>query len=154
MPEGEARSSRVSQPVLAVCLAGVVVSLLLVGVVSGTVLRHIVQVLPAAIVLTVAVRGRSWAGDAALPVFLFWLAIMMLIWLFLMGVSRVVTGVFTPAEVVLTVTIGASSIAGLAASARRRTGAGVPTRMLTVVLFAALQVAAMWASLQPSIATR
>lgn len=128
-----------------VCLATVILSLLLVGVVSGTLIRHIVQVSPAAVALAATVRCASWATWAAIPVFLFWFLIMLAIWLFLLGISKVVTGHFAPAEIVLTIAVGISCVAGLVGVLRspaERVGAGSAIS----ALFALLQFAAIWLS--------
>ena len=58
-----------------------------------------------------------------IPILAFWLFIMLLIWLYLLGIARVVTGHFTPAEVSLTVVIGLACVVGLGASARSTTHA-------------------------------
>ena len=44
--------------------------------------------------------------------------IMVAIWLFLVGVARIATGRFTPAEVILTVVIAAFAACGIAAAGR------------------------------------
>src|SRR5262245_49919634 len=95
-------------------LVGLVVGLLAVGVVSGTPLRHALQVLPVLVVGVAARRRASWASFAALPLFVFWLLIMVAIWLWLLGLARVVSGRFTPAEVGLTILIGLSCVLGTA----------------------------------------
>lgn len=134
-------------------LAVVLVGLLLVGVVSGTVWRHVVQAAPVAAAWLVGVRRPSVARAAAAPLFAFWLGIMVLIWLFLLGVARVVTGHFSVAEVLLTLAIGVASAAGLVVTARR--GGRIDARdMVAAAMFAALQVGAMWLSLRPGLAAR
>lgn len=81
--------------ITAIALTTVLVALLLVGLVSGTILRHVVQVGPLlAAVLAVTLRP-GWSRFAAMPVFAFWLFIMALIWLYLLGLARVVTGQFS-----------------------------------------------------------
>lgn len=87
-----------SPKVISGCLAGVIASLLLVGLVSATPVRHTIQVIPAAIALAAVARRATWATYAALPVFIFWLAVTLAIWLWLLGIARIVTGRFTPAE--------------------------------------------------------
>jgi hypothetical protein len=135
-------------------LLTVLAALLLVGVVSGTILRHAVQVLPVLLATVVIVAGPAWSRFAAMPIFAFWLGIMLLIWSYLLGLSNVIGGQFTPAEVGLTVVIGLACVAGLAATAggtgRPRGWAGVAA----FLIFGALQVGIMWLSLQPALATR
>jgi hypothetical protein len=105
------------RPVL-VSLLGVIISLLLVGVVSGTPLRHLVQVTPGAIVLMAVWRRSSWAIYGAIAIFLLWLTLMTFIWLFLLGIARLITGTFSPVEIALTISIGAFCLIGLASSFR------------------------------------
>jgi len=84
------------------CLAGVAAALLIVGVVSGTFIRHVVQIVPVAVAL-VAVRERpAWGSHAALPIFAWWLSMMVLVWLYLAGVPMFFDGTFTLTEIVLT----------------------------------------------------
>ena len=132
----------------------VIASLLLVGVVSHTPLRHVVQVAPAVVVAGLAFARHRCARVAAMVVFAFWLFCMTLIWLFLLGIARVVTGRFTGIEVVLTLVLGLASISGLVAAVRVRDGSTCPARLATFVVAAALQIGAMWLSLQPMLANR
>ncbi len=143
-----------TERILAGSLIGLIVSLLLVGVVSSTLIRHALQAMPAALALVVVVRRQTWASYAALPVFIFWLLIILAIWLFLLGIARIVTGHFTTAEVALTLLIAASSVCGIAASIRPRSTAGFAGRVVAFVLFAVFQIGGMWLSLQQPFAHR
>ena len=144
-----------SERMMCVCLLGVVVSLLLVGVVSGTVVRHLVQVAPACLALAAIRPGRaSWGTQAAQPIFIFWFFIMGLIWLFLLGVSRIVTGHFTLAEIALTLVIGACCAWGMVTSLGTGGRAGWAQRVLAFGGFLLLQIAAMWLSTRPGVANR
>ena len=51
------------------CLAGLAIALLLVGVVSGTLLRHVVQILPLGLTAAILTRRPAWGAYAALPIF-------------------------------------------------------------------------------------
>jgi len=135
-------------------LAVVIASLLLVGIVSGTIARHLIQVAPATMLLIVLLRYRpSWWPASVLAIHLFWSFIMLMIWLFLAGVAHVVTGSFTVTEIALTGAIGVASIFGCVVAVRnlRSTSwrAAVPAFLVAVIA----QIAAMWVSLQPGIAT-
>ena len=142
------------EAITAAALIGVVVSLLLVGVVSGTMLRHVVQIAPVVAAILVVIIRPQWTRYAAAPVLLFWLFIMVLIWLFLLGLARVVTGQYTPVEVVLTLTIGIACSVGLWAVLRSASRVPGWFGLAVFLTFAALQVGAMWLSLQPAFATR
>jgi hypothetical protein len=138
--------------VVAACLGGVIVSLLLVGAVGATPIRHLIQVTPAIIALVAVGRRVRWAPYAALPLFAFWLFIMIAIWLYLLGLARIITGHFTPAEIALTLINGAACLWGLPASVRTKPAASGLARLVASTLFLILQVAAMWASLRPAFA--
>jgi hypothetical protein len=139
---------------LALSLAAVTGSLLVVGVVSDTFLRHVVQIAPLVVALGL-VLGRSESGvSAAAPLFAFWFLVMGAIWLFLLGLARIFTGRFTPVEVALTIVIGAASLLGLFAALKRGSTAGPVARLATIGVFALLQCAAMWLSTQPFITQR
>jgi hypothetical protein len=63
------------------------------------VLRHVVQTLPLWFSILFGFRRSELAKWSALPCLIFWLGIMLLIWLFLMGRSHVVSGHFSPVEI-------------------------------------------------------
>jgi hypothetical protein len=92
------------------------------------------------------------ARFAAIAVFLFWLLVMALIWMYLLGLARVVSGRFSRGEVALTVVIGLGSAVGLLAASRVRDSSPWPARLAAFATAAALQVGAMWLSLQPAVA--
>jgi hypothetical protein len=140
--------------VLALSLLTILVSLLLVGAVSGTILRHAVQVVPIVGAGAALWRRLAWGRFAALPLFAFWLLIMSLIWLFLLGLARVITGRYTPAEVALTVAIGMASLVGIVAAVRGPARPAWWAAGGAFLAFGALQLGAMWLSVQPLFATR
>lgn len=125
-------------------LTALIVALLLVGVVSHLLLRHVVQVVPAVLALIFVIRGGRAAHYAALPVFL--------CWLFLLGLTRVISGHFTTTETLLTILIGAASLWGLIAVLRCRAPL-LPT-IIYFIAFAALQWLFLRLSFLPGIARR
>lgn len=135
-------------------LAVMTAALIIVGIVSHTLLRHVVQVAPLVIAFGLSFRRSGFGAAAAAPLFAFWFLVMASIWLFLLGLARIVTGTFTPIEVTLTVIIGAASVLGLLSASVRGAAALSTARVGVVVGFAVLQFAAMWASLQPFVARR
>ena len=135
-------------------LAGMIVSLYLVGLVSHTLIRHVIQTAPLVVAIVLAQRVPRVAGAASAPLFAFWLAIVVLIWLFLLGIARIVSGHYTVAERVLTATIALSAVIGFANIARRAPAASLAARTAVLVLFAALQWGAFVLSLQPAFAHR
>ena len=150
----DAPRGRSNGKALVFALLAIAVALLLVGLVSGTIIRHLVQLAPVLVAGAVALRRPAWGRFAAIPVFVFWLLIMVLIWLHLLDLAHVITGQFKPAEVVLTVVIGLACVVGLGVAARTSTAASWPSKVAAFIVFSALQVAAMWLSLQPVFATR
>ena len=146
MPEPDRRLSS--------CLIGLILGLLLVGFVSGTPVRHVVQVLPASLALFLLRRRPSWSPYAALPIFLFWFLIMGLIWLHLLGLAHIITGNFSHVEIILTVLIAIWTLFGLLNFFRSSFSATMTSRVLSFSLFLALQIAALWLSMQPYLSHR
>jgi len=134
---------------VAICLAAVVLGLLAVGVVSHSLFRHAVQVIPVLVALLGVFGRTAWGKPAALGVFTLWFLIMFLIWLFLLGLARIVTGHYTPAEIALTIVIASASAVGFAAGLRlpRATGRGVS--IAVAVLFFLLAYGAIWFTYLP-----
>jgi hypothetical protein len=141
---------------IASCSPAIVVALYVVGAVSippGS-LRHEVQTLPLWFPIVLGFRHRDITKWVALPLLIFWLAIVTFIWLFLLGWARIVTGHFFPTEIAMTLVIGVACLSGLIVSFRWRTR----TRPLVAVsmfgLFAVLQLLAFRISLIPYVARR
>jgi hypothetical protein len=148
--------ARVSARQVAWCSLAIVIALYVVGAVSippGS-LRHEIQTLPLWFPVVLGFQGRAIAKWTALPLFVFWLAIMTFIWLFLLGWARIVTGHFFPSEIAMTLVVEAASIIGLAVSAKWRTPVPGLSASGLVVLFTVLQLLAFRVSLVPYIARR
>jgi hypothetical protein len=132
-----------------ISLTTVTVALLAVGIVSGTLVRHVIQVIPVVLALILLLR-RSPAGPVAgIPILTFWLGIMIVIWLFLLRIVSVVRGHFTAIEVILTIVMGLACCVGLLATVRRSTVLPVSRRIATAVVFCILQFGAFVLSMQP-----
>jgi hypothetical protein len=141
--------------VAASCLA-VLIALYVVGAVSvppGS-LRHEVQTLPLWFPIVLGFQTRPIAKWMALPLLTFWLAIMTLIWLYLLHMANIVTGHFFPTEVAMTVVVGVACVVGLVGTARWKTSMRPLMAVLVFLVFAVLQVAAFRLSLIPYIARR
>src|ERR1700733_7014793 len=108
-----------SSSVAAVCCLAIIGALVLgVGLASHLVVRHIVQTLP------------LWAGGVGgfrrsrapfwvvLPRFLFWLALMSLIWAYLLGISHLLSGNFSSIEIAMTFIVGVAALIGIAGISR------------------------------------
>ena len=57
------------------CLGGLAIALMVVGVVSETVLRHVVQIVPVLLVVALVSWRPAMGAYAALPIFIFWILI-------------------------------------------------------------------------------
>ncbi len=90
---------------------------------------------------------------AALPCFVFWLALMAVVWLYLLGWIHPFSGTFTPTEVALTVVVGAAALVGIReVGATRSAGAGAPRAFAVVAMVACLQLVAFRLSFLPALA--
>jgi hypothetical protein len=137
---------------IAYCSLAVLVALYVVGAVSHGSLRHEVQTLPLWVPIVLGFRRRELAKWCALPCLVFWLAIVILIWLFLLGWAHIVSGHFSAVEIAMTVVIGCACVCGIAVSLRWRTAVRPAMALGAMVLFAALQLLVFRLSLIPSIA--
>jgi hypothetical protein len=140
---------------VAVCSLVIIAALVVgVGLASGLILRHVVQTLPLWLSVGLGMRRSRAAGWLALPCFLFWLALMVVIWLFLLDIARVVSGHFTPVEVVMTIVVAGAAIAGLSSSARLWRSVPVAAAIGFALLGTVLQLACFRLSLLPWIEHR
>ena len=132
------------------CSLVVLIALYIVGAESHGSLRHEVQTLPLWFPIVLGFNRKEMARWCTLGCMIFWLPVMTLIWLFLLGWCHVLSGQFTPIEIVLTIVIGASSALAIVLSLRgiRWSLAG----FALTLLFAALQVLAFRVSMLPAIA--
>ena len=141
---------------LAFCSLAVLIALYVVGAVSippGS-LRHEVQTLPLWFPIVLGFRQREITKWLALPLLAFWLAIVVSIWLFLLGWARIVSGHFFPTEVAMTIVIGVACLIGLLVSFRWRTHTRPLVAASVIGLFALLQFLAFRISLIPYIGRR
>src|SRR5881296_67424 len=141
---------------VAYCSLAILIALYVVGAVSvppGS-LRHEVQTLPLWFPIVAGLRGKELGKWAALPCLIFWLTLMIVIWLFLLGWTRIISGHFFPSEIAMTIVVGAASLVGAGACFRWRTAVRPVVAAGVFVLFAALQFLAFRVSLIPYIARR
>ena len=110
---------------MAACALAIFLALMVVGVVSTSVLRHLVQTLPLWIVIWLGLRDSPWTRWAAFPVFGFWMVLMGVVWSFLLGWTRLISGTFSSTEVVMTGVVGVAAVVGLVAAVRDRRATGV-----------------------------
>ncbi len=137
-----------ARPLLAVSLALLLVALLCVGVVSRTIVRHIVQAIPPVVALILVAAHSRFAPSAAAPILTFWLGVMINIWLFILGIARIFSGTFSGVEIALTIIIGIASGLGILSIVRWGTRLTPAPRFATAIAFGIAQFAAMVASFQ------
>ena len=130
----------------------VLMALYVVGAVSNGSLRHEVQTLPLWIPVVLGFRRRELAKWFALRGLVFWLGIMVLIRLFLLGWSHIAKGGYSPLEVAMTLAIGVACVSGIGIASRWRTALRLSTALGLAVLSGALQLLAFRISLIPYIA--
>src|SRR5262249_11750527 len=138
---------------MAISIGIVALALSVVGVVSSTLRIHLVQISPLVLLIALLPRARGLGSAAAAAVLSWWLVTMSGIWLFLLGLSRFLTGRFSPIEILLTLVIGVACLAGLIAS-RRAGSIPLTVRVPIVIISAGLQSLALWLSYQPIITGR
>lgn len=141
--------------VLITCCFLIMAALLVVGAVSHGVIRHLVQTSPLWIAIALAIRNSVLTKWAALPCFVFWLALMTAIWLYLLGWAHLVSGTFSPTEIAMTIIVGVASVVGIVVAVSVKTPGVRPfAGAATISLVLILQVAALRMSLLPQIAHR
>lgn len=127
------------------CLTMMAALVLGVGMPGHMVLRHIVQTLPLWPAAILGLRRSPAAGWFGLPVFLFWTALMAMIWLYLLGISNLLSGKFSTLEIAMTLIVGVASVMGIFAFVPLRS-AIAPLRAtmifigVTIVQFVCLRV--------------
>ena len=134
------------------CCLAILIALYVVGAVSHGSLRHEVQTLPLWIPIVLGFRDDARANWCALPCFLFWLAIVAMIWAFLLNIAHIVSGHFSPTERTMTGIMAIAGLTGLVTIARAKRSVKLPVALGLFVLLAALQFAAFRLSLLPNIA--
>ena len=129
------------------CLIGVAIALFLVGVISGTPVRSLVQLLPIALALQLASRAPGYLGAyGAVAICMFWMSTTVLIWLVLLGVSEVPRGHYPPAVVALTGPVAFFSSVGIVRGIKAGRYLARSRKIATLLLFGTLQTLAMIAS--------
>jgi hypothetical protein len=104
---------------------------------------------PAGVALVLVAAHSPCGPAAALPILPFWIALMLTIWRYLLGMTRIVGGQFTTVEIVLTAIIAIACLTGLSGGPRPTANLSSARRATTACAFGALQLAALWASMQP-----
>ena len=148
-------ATNVKPLVIASCCLAIILALVFgVGLVSHGVLRHIVQTLPLWLGVIFGFRRSRSAGWLALPSFLFWFVLMVFIWLYVLGIARIITGTFSPIEIAMTIIVGAASLIGTAIFFRIKSSLSPLQAATLFVVMASAQWVCFRLSLLPAIAQR
>jgi len=139
---------------IALCCGAMIAAFYVVGLVSGTELRHFVQTLPLWLGVIFGIRRVQMTVWLAMPMFLFWLVVMVLIWLFLLGWAHVVSGHFSPVGILMTLVIGAASVLGITFCIRDRGRTKTIAATAVALIGAIAQLIAFQVSFLPGIAIR
>lgn len=94
---------------VAVCLLVVAVALIAVGIVSDSLGRHIIQIVPPLLAFLIIPRWTFAGVWAAVGIFGMWFAAMVAIWAYLLGLADIVSGTYSNVEVFLTIVIAGCS---------------------------------------------
>src|SRR6267142_4091452 len=116
------------------CMVIIGALVLVVGVGSHGVLRHIVQTSPLWIAIVLSIRRSALAKWAALPCLAIWLFLMTAVLLYVLGGAQIlfIGGTFSPMEIAMTVLVAIASLAGIIVSPRIRSGAR-PSKMIAII---------------------
>ncbi len=149
-------SIRPTQPIVcAICCLTIIAALVLgVGLASNLVLRHVVQTIPLWMAVILGFRRSPAAGWVALAPFLVWFVLMALIWSYLLGISHVLSGHFSPIEIVMTVIVGIAALAGIGSFFRFKSSLSPLTAGLLFVLMTVFQLVCLRVSFLPAIEHR
>lgn len=102
--------------VVALCASTATAALIVVGIVSGEIARHVLQTLLFWPAIALGFRNSRHTGWVAAPLLAFWLLVMALIWAYLLHWSTMASGVYGSTEIAMTVVVGIAAVIGLAAS--------------------------------------
>ena len=134
-------------------LIALIAALLAEGVISHTPVRHVIQAAPAALAVVIVLSGKGDGQRFASAVFSIWVLIVLLIWLYLLGIANIINGTFSLAERALTVVMGVMSVIGLGVSLAAAKKGPIWLSVITFAIGIAIQAAALQISFGPAFAT-
>jgi hypothetical protein len=114
-----------------------------IGLVSNTLMRCLIQAVPAALAFAAILTGYAWSSSATIPIFSFWMI--------MVGNALLVGRLQHPPsalELVLTTLTGLFSLVGMVASVGNSKGDGRLLRLVAGVMWFFLQIAALFASIR------
>ena len=132
----------------AVCLLVAAAALVVVGAVSGTLARHVVQAVPLLLVFALIPRWPAAGVWAAVGVLGVWFAVMALVWAYLLGLSDIASGSYPNVGVFLTVVSAGCSAHGAQKAVQGGRGLPLSTEAVALAGGLAAQAAFIAASLE------
>jgi hypothetical protein len=145
-----------SEPVwIAVCCLAIILALVVgVGVASGLFLHHLVQTLPLWVGVGLGFGRSRAAGWIGLPLFLFWLVVMVIVWLYLFGIVHFINGHFSTLEIAVTIVVAVASVVGIAMFWRLKSALSMASGAALFIVFGLIQWVCFRAGFLPAIALR
>lgn len=137
-----------STTLLAICLSGIAISLLVVGAISDTLMRHVIQVVPLLVAAGLVLRRTSIFPYVAVGLCAFWAVVMALIWLYLLQVSAIASGTYSSAEISLTFVIAVFAVLGILRGSRANRQLSSPVVAVLAAVAFVLQGVFLAASLR------
>ena len=126
------------------CLIGIALSLVLAGLITGTLVRHLVQVLPILLALRLLSRSPGYLGAyATVSISGFWFVLVLLLWLYIAGVDGVPTGQYPRIVLVLSLIVGLFAWVGFTRGRRLGRPLEGRQRVATLAVFGVLQIVAV-----------
>ncbi len=151
MGQQDATDSRLA--VMATCCLAIILALVLgVGLASNLVVRHLIQTAPLWVAVVLGFRRSRLTSWVGLPLFVFWLLLMSLIWSYLLGISNLLSGHFSPIEITMTIIVGVASVAGIVSFFRFRSFLSPWSAAGLFVVMAVIQFLCFRVSFLPAIA--
>ncbi len=135
-------------------LAIILALVLGVGLASNLVVRHLVQTAPVWIAVVLGLRRSRATAWVALPLFIFWLLLMSLIWSYLLGISHLLSGHFSPVEIAMTIIVGVAAAIGIGSFVRFKSFLSPWAAAGLFVFMAVVQAVCFRLSFLPAIAHR
>jgi hypothetical protein len=125
------------------CLIGMAISLLLMGVITGTPVRYAIQLLPIPLALHLTSRAPGYLGAyGAVAISSAWAGVTVLIWLVVLSVSDVPAGDYPPAVIALTMPVAFFAFVGILRGVRAGRPLARSRKVVTLLLFGILQALA------------
>lgn len=136
---------------VASCCLAILLTLYVMGAMNHGVLCQVVQTLPLWVPIALGFRGSEFAKWSALPCLTIWMATMAAIWAFGAAWAYVALGQYSLADLAMTLIVAVVSAGGFFAALHWRTAVRRFSAGTVALLFGALQLSTLWASLSVAV---